>query len=78
MTYEWGYSGGPAMAVSPIDQVRRVLEYAITEIPPNKIMMGKTYMDMIGPSFCARDCSKGSQSTAGHSAGCKIQCSDSI
>lgn len=41
MTYEWGYSGGPAMAVSPIDQVRRVLEYAITEIPAGKIMMGQ-------------------------------------
>jgi spore germination protein len=41
MTYEWGYSGGPAMAVSPIDQVRRVLEYAITEMPPNKVMMGQ-------------------------------------
>lgn len=41
MTYEWGYSGGPAMAVSPIDQVRRVLQYAITEMPPNKIMMGQ-------------------------------------
>lgn len=41
MTYEWGYSGGPAMAVSPIDQVRRVLEYAITEMPPNKILMGQ-------------------------------------
>jgi spore germination protein len=41
MTYEWGYSGGPAMAVSPIDQVRRVLEYAISEMPSNKIMMGQ-------------------------------------
>ena len=41
MTYEWGYSGGPAMAVSPIDQVRKVLEYAITEMPPNKILMGQ-------------------------------------
>ena len=41
MTYEWGYSGGPAMAVSPIDQVRKVLEYALTEMPPNKIMMGQ-------------------------------------
>lgn len=41
MTYEWGYSGGPAMAVSPIDQVRRVLEYALTEMPGNKIMMGQ-------------------------------------
>lgn len=41
MTYEWGYSGGPAMAVSPIDQVRRVIEYALTEMPGNKIMMGQ-------------------------------------
>ncbi|MBB3112287.1 spore germination protein [Paenibacillus phyllosphaerae] len=41
MTYEWGYSGGPAMPVSPIGPVRRVLEYAITEMPANKIMMGQ-------------------------------------
>jgi spore germination protein len=41
MTYEWGYSGGPAMAVSPIDQVRKVLEYALTEMPSNKILMGQ-------------------------------------
>ncbi|MFS0865614.1 LysM peptidoglycan-binding domain-containing protein [Fredinandcohnia sp. 179-A 10B2 NHS] len=41
MTYEWGYSGGPAMPVSPIGPVREVLEYAITEMPSNKIMMGQ-------------------------------------
>ncbi|MFB6469579.1 glycosyl hydrolase family 18 protein [Cytobacillus sp. Hz8] len=41
MTYEWGYSGGPAMAVSPIDQVRNVLEYAVTEMPASKILMGQ-------------------------------------
>ena len=41
MTYEWGYSGGPAMAVSPIDQVRRVIQYALTEMPGQKIMMGQ-------------------------------------
>jgi spore germination protein len=41
MTYEWGYSGGPAMAVSPIGPVRQVLEYAITEMPASKIMMGQ-------------------------------------
>jgi len=40
MTYEWGYMYGPPMAVSPINQVRRVLDYAITEIPAGKIMMG--------------------------------------
>ncbi|CAG9623547.1 LysM peptidoglycan-binding domain-containing protein [Sutcliffiella rhizosphaerae] len=41
MTYEWGYSGGPPMAVSPIGPVRDVLEYAITEMPSEKIMMGQ-------------------------------------
>ncbi|WP_020154653.1 glycoside hydrolase family 18 protein [Caldibacillus debilis] len=41
MTYEWGYSGGPPMPVSPIGPVRQVLEYAVTEIPPQKILMGQ-------------------------------------
>lgn len=40
MTYEWGYSQGPPMAVAPIGSVRRVLEYAVTAIPPEKIYMG--------------------------------------
>jgi spore germination protein len=41
MTYEWGYSGGPPMPVSPIGPVREVLEYALTEMPASKIMMGQ-------------------------------------
>ncbi|ADI25088.1 spore coat protein [Geobacillus sp. GHH01] len=41
MTYEWGYSGGPPMPVSPIGPVRRVLEYAISEMPAGKILMGQ-------------------------------------
>ena len=41
MTYEWGYSAGPAMAVSPLPEVQKVVEYAITEIPPEKIMLGQ-------------------------------------
>jgi spore germination protein len=40
MTYEWGYTYGPAMAVAPIDKVREVLDYAVTEIPRDKIYMG--------------------------------------
>ncbi len=40
MTYEWGYTYGPPMAVSPIDKVREVLDYAVTEIPRDKIYMG--------------------------------------
>lgn len=34
------YTYGPPMAVAPINQVRRVVEYALTEIPPVKISMG--------------------------------------
>ena len=41
MTYEWGYSGGPPMPVSPIGPVRNVLQYALSEMPANKIMMGQ-------------------------------------
>lgn len=41
MTYEWGYSAGPPLPVSPINEVERVLDYALTEIPANKIMMGQ-------------------------------------
>jgi len=40
MTYEWGYRYGPPMAVSPIPQVKRVLDYAVTAIPRDKILMG--------------------------------------
>ena len=40
MTYEWGYTFGPPLAVSPLNEVRRVLDYAVTEIPPEKILMG--------------------------------------
>ncbi len=40
MTYEWGYTRGPAMAVSPLDQVRQVVEYAVSVIPSQKILMG--------------------------------------
>lgn len=41
MTYEWGYSAGPPMPVSPIGPVRQVIEYALTEMPASKIMMGQ-------------------------------------
>ena len=40
MTYEWGYTYGPPMAVSPMPQVRRVLDYALTEIPRETIFLG--------------------------------------
>lgn len=40
MTYEWGYTYGPAQAVAPIDQVEKVLQYAVSVIPSKKILMG--------------------------------------
>ena len=40
MTYEWGYTYGPPLAVAPIASVRRVLDFAVDEIPPEKIYMG--------------------------------------
>jgi len=40
MTYDWGHLTGPPMAVSPINEVRRVIEFAVTRIPREKILMG--------------------------------------
>lgn len=40
MTYEWGYTFGPPMAVAPINEVERVLKYAVSVIPSRKILMG--------------------------------------
>lgn len=40
MTYEWGYTYGPPMAVAPLPQVRAVLDYAVTEIAPARILLG--------------------------------------
>jgi spore germination protein len=40
MSYEWGYQGGEPMPVAPINKVRQVVDYALTEIPADKIFMG--------------------------------------
>lgn len=40
MTYEWGYTYGPPLLVAPLPNVRQVLEYALTEIPKEKIVLG--------------------------------------
>lgn len=40
MTYEWGYTYGPPMAVAPVNKVRQVVEYAVTRIVPSKIDLG--------------------------------------
>lgn len=40
MTYDWGYLGGPPLPISPINEVERVIQYALSVIPNNKLMMG--------------------------------------
>lgn len=40
MTYEWGWRGGPPRAISPINEIEKVLDYATSVIPRNKILMG--------------------------------------
>ena len=40
MTYEWGYTAGPPMAVAPMDKVRQVADYALTEIAAEKLFLG--------------------------------------
>ena len=40
MTYEWGYTYGPPMAVAPLPNVRRVVEYALTEMRGDQIFLG--------------------------------------
>ena len=40
MTYEWGYTYGPPMAVAPLDKVRQVVEYALSQIPAEKLILG--------------------------------------
>jgi spore germination protein len=40
MTYEWGYRLGPPQAISPLNQIKHVLDYAVSVIPREKIFMG--------------------------------------
>lgn len=40
MTYEWGYTAGPPMAIAPLPQVQQVLKYALSAIPAEKLLLG--------------------------------------
>ncbi len=40
MTYEWGNTNSEPRAVAPIPSIKTVLDYAVTDIPPEKILMG--------------------------------------
>jgi spore germination protein len=39
-TYDWGSVGGPPLPIAPLHLVKKVLQYAISLIPANKIFMG--------------------------------------
>jgi spore germination protein len=45
MTYEWGYTFSIPMPTAPLNNVRRVLEYGVSVIDRNKILMGV-------PNYC--------------------------
>ncbi len=40
MTYEWGYKFGPPGAVAPLPNVEQVVQYAVSEIASEKILLG--------------------------------------
>lgn len=40
MTYDFGYISGPPMAVAPLPEVRKVVEYALTEFSPDQLYLG--------------------------------------
>ncbi|SOC40926.1 glycosyl hydrolase family 18 protein [Ureibacillus acetophenoni] len=40
MTYNWHWPGGPSGPISPIDKVRRTLDYAVSVVPSSKLMLG--------------------------------------
>lgn len=40
LSYEWGYSFGPPAAVTDFTLVKDMLDYAVKQIPPEKIMLG--------------------------------------
>lgn len=40
MTYDWGYPAGTPMAVAPVDKVRGVLNYALSQMDSRKVLLG--------------------------------------
>lgn len=41
MTYEWGYTYSAPQAVSPINPVRSIVDYAVQSMPREKILLGQ-------------------------------------
>ncbi|MGE5632212.1 MAG: hypothetical protein ACM3TR_14105 [Caulobacteraceae bacterium] len=54
MTYEWGWRFGPPQAISPLNQIKRVLDYAVSVIPREKIFFGFQLCKGLAASLCKR------------------------
>ena len=53
MTYEWGYTYGPPMAVAPIGAVRRVVEFALTQMEPRAQSIGNEAAPLLAAQYGA-------------------------
>jgi spore germination protein len=51
------------MAIAPINQVKRVLDYAVTAIPSEKILMGMPNTAMTGPAIQMRTAARSLSNT---------------
>ncbi|NLP33809.1 MAG: LysM peptidoglycan-binding domain-containing protein [Clostridiales bacterium] len=40
LSYEWGFTYGPPISLMPLDLINDLIEYAVTQIPPNKTYIG--------------------------------------
>jgi spore germination protein len=40
MTYNWHWPGGPSGPIAPLNEIRTVLDYAVTVVPRSKLMLG--------------------------------------
>ncbi|BCJ88565.1 glycosyl hydrolase family 18 protein [Effusibacillus dendaii] len=40
LTFEWGWAGGPPMAIAPLHMIQKVICYASSVMPADKIFMG--------------------------------------
>lgn len=40
MTYDWGHQSGPPMAVAPLNEVHRVVDYALEYFRPGQLLLG--------------------------------------
>ncbi len=50
MGYGYGYSGGPPNPIGPVHWLERVVDFAISQMPPHKVIMGTNFYGRDWPS----------------------------